>query len=156
MKKNVSKNIKILILRISHLFGIRDNIKSKGKFLSIVNNLIKHSFKNKPFVIKNKNAVIDLLPLSFLITRLDKLLYFKYTYKIIDISFLSLKIIPLIEIISHRLIKKLNIFPQVRFSNGNHLNLSKINILRKQKSHKLKTFIKEVDESINFYDKKYN
>lgn len=156
LKKNDSKNIKILILRISHLFGIRDNVKSKGKFLSIVNNLIKHSFKNKPFLIKNKNAVIDLLPLSFLITKLDKLLFFKYKYKIIDISFLSIKIIPLIKIISHRLIKKLNISPKVRLSNGKYLNLSKSEKLKKYKSHKLKKFIKEVDELINFYDKSYN
>ena len=155
LKKKVSKNIKILILRISHLFGLRDTTKSKGKFLSIVNNFIKCLINKKDFVIRDKTAEINILPLSYLISRLDNLIKFKNNYKIIYISFLRIKIIPLLNIISNRISIKLSNKPHVCLKDSKYLNLDKIGISKKKITSKMKIFIKEVDETIDYFNKNY-
>ena len=155
LKKYSSKNMKILILRISHLFGLRDTSTSKGKFLSVVNNFIQHSIKGKNFIIKNKNAEIDLLPISYLVFKLNNLLNFRKKYKIVDIGFYKIKILALIKIVSNRIFLKKKIKPQVRLVNGKYLHFEKINE-PKINSAKLKILIKEIDDAINFFIKKYN
>jgi hypothetical protein len=155
LKKYSSKNMKILILRISHLFGLRDTSISKGKFLSIVNNFIQHSIKGKTFIVKNKNAEINILPISYLVFKLNNLLNFRQKYKIIGIGFLKIKIVSLIKIIYNRIFLKTKIKPQVQLVNGKYLHFEKIN-KPKINSAKLKIFIKEIDDAIKFFIKKYN
>lgn len=155
LKKHSSKNMKILILRISHLFGLRDTSISKGKFLSVINNFIQYSIKGKTFIVKNKNAEVNVLPISYLVYKLNHLLNFRHKYKIIDIGFLKIKIATLIKIVSNRIFHKIKVKPQVRLVNGKYLDFEKINE-SKINSVKLKIFLKEIDDTIKFFIKKYD
>ena len=155
LKNHESKKLKILILRISHLFGLRDTVKSKGKFLSLINNFIQCSLRRKKFIIRNRNAKINILPLSYFISLLGKLLRFKQNYKIIDICFLKIEILPLLQIVAKRIYKKIEISSKIYSKKNNYINIEKFNIPKNIKPNKIKILNQEIDGAIQFFIAKY-
>ena len=155
LKKISSAKLKILVLRISHLFGIRDIVKSKGKFISVPNKFIQSALNRRKYLIKDKNAKINILPMSYLIFKIENLINFKKNYKIVDISFINLKLTFLLQLISKRIIHKFKFKPKIHFNDGKQLDLNKIKEYSIKNGAKLKILNKEIDETIDFLKKNY-
>lgn len=155
LKKNSNDYLKILILRASHFFGIRDTINSKGKFLSIGNNFIKCALKKQNFVLNNIEAKINILPLNYFIYRISKLLNFKRNFIKKDIFFLEIKLKVFLKYLSDFVQSKTGISSVIHLNNGRILRQKKTNYFKKF-SYKKKLLDKETEKTINYIQKNYN
>lgn len=156
LKKNSSANLKIMILRISHLFGIRDTVSSKGKFLSLGNNFIKHAVDKKIFTVKKPNSSLHILPINYLISKLLKIITFKKNFEINNIFFLKIKIILFLKIISNYIFKHLNYYPDIVYK-SRKINFAKdISKIKLYKNKKINFLIDEIEKTIQFFCKNYS
>ena len=156
LKKNSSVNLKIMILRISHLFGIRDTVSSKGKFLSLGNNFIKHAVEKKIFTVRKPNTTLHILPINYLISILLKTITFKKNFEIKNIFFLKIKIILFLKIISNYIFKHLNYYPDIVYK-SRKINFAKdISKFKVCKNKKINFLIDEIEKTIHFFCKNYS
>lgn len=156
LKKNSNNHLKILILRASHFFGIRDVINSKGKFLSVGNKFIKCALNKQIFILNNIDAKINILPLNYFISRISKLLSFKGNFVRKDIFFLEVSLKVFLKYISDFIQLKTGISPVIHLSNGEILRQKRTNYLKKI-NHKKKFFLnKEIENTINFIKINYS
>ena len=125
LKKNSNNHLKILILRASHFFGIRDIINSKGKFLSIGNKFIKCALKKQNFILNNIDAKINILPLNYFIFRISKLLDFKGNFTRKDIFFLEISLKVFLKYLSDFIKLKTGISSVIYLDNGKILRQKK-------------------------------
>ena len=156
LKKNSSANLKIMILRISHLFGIRDTVSSKGKFLSLGNNFIKHAVEKKIFIVKKPNTSLYILPINYLISKIFKIITFKKNFETKNIFFLKIKIILFLKIISNYIFKNLNYYPVIVYK-SRKINFAKdISKIKVYKNKKINFLIDEIEKTIQFFCKNYS
>ena len=155
LKKYANSNLKIMILRTSHFFGLRDTIKSKGKFLSVGNQFIKYAFRRKKFILKNNNAKINILPFNYFINKISKLLFFKSFFVKKDILFLEIRLDIFLKYLSDFVTLKTSLSPIIYLDSGKILQLKKTKFFDKMNKKKKSYLDKEIEYSINFFKKHY-
>ena len=154
LKKEASKNLKIMILRVSHLFGIRDTINSKGKFLSVGNAFVKAAVQKTKFIIRNPEAKINILPLNYFINRLSKIINFKKNFYVKDIYYTELKLIFFLNIISHFIKKHLGYYPFIVHKNKKIIVKENLYNKVKIKKKKISLLVSEIESTLNYFIKK--
>ena len=149
--KNNNKHIKIIIIRLSNLFGI-NNKKKKSQFIYSINNFIKQAKSEKKIIVKNNHIIRDFIPMNYFIKMLTKLIAINNKIQIINLGYRSYRLIDMAKLVAMRCKKLFNYSPAIIISNNfknNQKFLSYESLFLKQNT-KSDLIIKEIDSSLKF------
>lgn len=149
LEKNANSNdLKITIIRLSNLFGVR-NLKNKTQFKLVINQLLEQAIKNKKIIIHDKHTVRDFVPMNYFIKIMPKLFFSNDKFKIVNISYRSYTLIYIARLISKRIKKLFNFDISIIVNNSNKKKkkLFYKSILNK-KNPSSSFLIKEIDKSL--------
>jgi nucleoside-diphosphate-sugar epimerase len=148
LEKNANSDLKITIIRLSNLFGIR-YLKNNTQFKLVINQFLKQAITNKKIIVRDKYAIRDFIPMNYFIKILPKLFFSNNKFKIVNVGYRSYNLQYIARFISKR-IKKLFNFDIKIILNTN--NSKKIKLLYKSILNKKKPsyfFLrKEIDNSL--------
>ena len=149
LKKNSSESLKIIIVRLSNIFGVNNN-NNKTQFIYSINNFIRDATLNKKININNKFLIKNIIPMNYFIKILIKLTSFKDNFKIINVGYKTYRLIKIAQIISSRVNRLLSYSPQIVTKNNkssNRKRLSYVSLFLKNNANS-SFLIKEIDNSI--------
>jgi nucleoside-diphosphate-sugar epimerase len=148
LEKNSNSDLKITIIRLSNLFGIR-YLKNNTQFKLVINQFLKQAIMNKKIIVRDKYAIRDFIPMNYFIKILPKLFFSNNEFKIVNVGYRSYNLQYIARFISKR-IKKLFNFDIKIILNTN--NSKKIKLLYKSILYKKKPsyfFLRnEIDNSL--------
>lgn len=121
LKKKSNSNLKVVILRVSNLFGIR-TVKNKNQFLLAVNSMMKQAIFKKKIVLKDKYMKRDFIPLNYFIKKIYQCFFFNENFKIVNVGYKSYSLFSVAKVISRRVFKLFNYNPKVIFEDGINKN----------------------------------
>jgi nucleoside-diphosphate-sugar epimerase len=149
LKKNSSDCLKIIIFRLSNVFGVNDNTNNK-QFIYVINNFVRDAVLNKKININNKFLMRDFLPMNYFIKILGNLPSFDDNFKIINVGFKTYRLIKMAQIVSSRVKRLLGYSPQIVTKNNKRNNRKRLNYvsLFLKKNANSSFLIKEIDNSI--------
>lgn len=148
--KNNNNHIKIIIIRLSNLFGINNN-KKKSQFIYPINNFIKQAKNAKKIIVKN-HIIRDFIPMNYFIKMLTKIIAINNKIQIINLGYRSYQLIDMAKLVVMRCKKLFNYSPTIIISNNfknNKKFLSYESLFLKQNT-KSDLIIKEIDSSLKF------
>jgi nucleoside-diphosphate-sugar epimerase len=151
LKKKCDKNLKVIILRLSNLFGIREK-KNQNQFLLVVNSFMKQSIEKKKIIVKGKYIIRDFIPLNFFIKKLNKCFFFNERFRIINIGYKSYSLFSMAKFISTRANKLFNYSVKIIYEDtqdkNNRNNKLKYKSFLHEKIKNNYSLIKEIDFSL--------
>jgi nucleoside-diphosphate-sugar epimerase len=149
--KNNNDHIKIIIIRLSNLFGI-NNCNSKNQFLYSINNFLKQAKNKNKIVVKNNVIIRDFLPMNYFIKMLPKLIAINNKIQIINLGYRSYRLIDIAKLIVMRCKKLFNYSPEIIISKKfkNDKKFLSYESLFLKKNTKSDLIIKEIDSSLKF------
>lgn len=150
LKKKCNKDLKVIILRLSNLFGIREK-KNQNQFLLVVNSFMKQSIKKK-IIVKGKYIIRDFIPLNYFIQKLYRCFFFNERFRIINIGYKSYSLFSMAKLISSRATKLFNYNVKIIYEGTQDKNSRNNKLKYKSFFHKrIKnnySLIKEIDFSL--------
>ena len=151
LKNKSNKNLKVIILRVSNLFGIRA-IRNQNQFSLVINAFMKQSILKKKIVVNDKYMIRDFIPLNYFIKKLNQCFFFNEKYKIVNIGYKSYSLFSVAKIISNRITKLFNynlkiIYEDIQKDKNRNNKLQYKSFLRKNIQYNY-SFIKEIDFSL--------
>jgi nucleoside-diphosphate-sugar epimerase len=150
LKKKCNKDLKVIILRLSNLFGIREK-KNQNQFLLVVNSFMKQSIKKK-IIVEGKYVIRDFIPLNYFIKKLYRCFFFNERFRIINIGYKSYSLFSMAKFISSRATKLFNYNVKIIYEGtqgkNNRNNKLKYKSFLHEKIKNNYSLIKEIDFSL--------
>ena len=152
-----NKNINILVLRLSSVFGAKKITSSKELILTLINNFCYQASTKNLILISNPNIIRNFLPSVVLMKAINYFLNHKVPVKIINVGYKSFSLYSISKIIKKRFE---NIFKKkcdVKFKIGKKKVGQILNYKSNFKNLKFQKniFIKEIDNLLKLFKKKY-
>jgi nucleoside-diphosphate-sugar epimerase len=153
-KKANYRNLKIIIIRLANLFGIR-NPENKSQYILVINQFLKQAICNKKIIVQDKYTVRNFIPMNYFIKKIEQLSLLNNKFQIINISYNTYTLLDLAELISKRMRKLFNYKIKINLINSN--NKKKNFLFYKSCLNKKKPssyfLIKEIDKSLKMVTK---
>jgi nucleoside-diphosphate-sugar epimerase len=152
----MNKNINIIILRLSSVFGAKKITSSKELIFTLINNFCYQASKKKLIFILNPNIIRNFLPSTILIKVINYFLNHKNDSKIINIGYKSFSLYSISKIIKDRYEYIFKKKCEVRFKLERKKNLKKLNYKSNFINLKFEKniFIQEIDNLLKLFNKK--
>jgi nucleoside-diphosphate-sugar epimerase len=153
-KKANSRNLKIIIIRLANLFGIR-NKKNKSQYVLVVNQFLKQAISNKKIIVQDKYTVRNFIPMNYFTKKIEQLSLLNDKFQIVNISYNTYTLLYIAKLISKRMRKLFNYQIKINLVDSN--NKRKKFLFYKSCLNKKKPssyfLIKEIDKSLKILTK---